>query len=187
MVAKNLDERDLDDVPTIKDLINERKDSTGESFRQMSDRAARHDLHVKHQTLAELAKENPKQWPKNTGTITALAAALGVTERTVILAFARSFGFEVGQGRDVFETALPRDLLLLPRDTQFELIKVVQDFVNIYLKAGEGHAGSAPMNSGDGPQNVTDLSARQPKVRDVPEKRVAHRPKGPRRGDDDGE
>ena len=66
-----------------------------------------------------------------------------------------------------------------------ELIRLLADTAQ---EGGEGHArGPASMNSGDGPQNVTELSARQPKVRDVPEKRVAHRPKGPRRGDDDGE
>lgn len=94
-------------VPTIKELILTQRESLGLSYREMSQRADRAGLKIKHQTIQELATARPKQWPKTSATIRALAEALDVTERAVVLAFARSFDLEVSADSSLLEMILP--------------------------------------------------------------------------------
>lgn len=82
-------------MPTISDLINQHRGDR--SYRDLALRAERAGFHIKFQTINDLAIAAPKQWPKNAETITALAAALDVNVQTVVLAFARSFGLDVGR------------------------------------------------------------------------------------------
>lgn len=95
---------DDESVPTISQLIAAQMDATGRSYRDMS-RAS--GSRVKHQTFQELRNTPPKSWPKNVETIRGMSAALDVTEKSIVLAFARSLGVEVA-GDSMLAHQLPR-------------------------------------------------------------------------------
>ena len=93
--AIELDESRLDSqadsVLTITDLIRAKLD-TGKSVRDLArDSGDR----VKHQTFDDYSRRAPKSWPKETKTISGMAAALGVTETSIVLAYAASLGVDV--------------------------------------------------------------------------------------------
>lgn len=72
----------------------------------MSDRAEAAGYRIKFQTINELAMTPPKAWPKRTDTVRALAVALDVTPRTIVLAYAESLGVDVGRPAE-FANMLP--------------------------------------------------------------------------------
>lgn len=134
---------DVDDVPTIAQLINSYRDRTGYSYRDMADHAEREGYHIKYQTIAQLARTPPKAWPKQIETISALAVALGrVHERTVVIAYAKSLGIDVGSS-DALRFALPRDFALIPREQQLRILGIVGDLVEMVRKAPSRHLRSA--------------------------------------------
>lgn len=95
MVDRRRRSDNADAVPTISDLINQHRGDR--SYRDLALRAERAGFHIKFQTINDLAIAPPRQWPKNPETIAALAAAIDVNVQTVVLAFARSFGLDVGR------------------------------------------------------------------------------------------
>lgn len=95
------------DVPTISELVLTQHEALGLTYREMADRAALAGFRVKYQTIQELATRTPKQWPKASATIRGLAEALQVSQRTVVLAFARSFGLDVSSDASLLELLLP--------------------------------------------------------------------------------
>lgn len=83
-------------MPDLKTLIREWTDR-GVSVREMERRATRAGFRVKYQTFSELANNPPLSFPKKTETIRGMAAALEVTERAIVLAYAESLGVDVGR------------------------------------------------------------------------------------------
>lgn len=112
-------------VPTIAELIATQRDSTGYSYRQMADRAARAGHELRHQTLQQLATGTPKGWPKTVDTFHALAAALEVSERTIVLSFARSFGLDVAGDDSLLVTLLPSTTGNVPSEVQASIASLV--------------------------------------------------------------
>lgn len=107
MVDPLRDHDDRESVPTISELIHTQRDATGLTYRQMADRAAASGHPVKYQQFQELATRGPKGWPKDSATVKGLAFALEVSERSIVLAFARSFGLDVSEGSSLLEVLLP--------------------------------------------------------------------------------
>lgn len=85
-----------DHMTDLQALIRSCNDR-GVSYREMERRAADAGHRVKFQTFADYANKAPLSFPKSIGTIRGMAAALDVTERAVVLAYAESLGVDVGQ------------------------------------------------------------------------------------------
>lgn len=132
-------------VPTIQELIQAQRDTTGMSYRDMADRAAAGGYRVKFQTIQELATTQPKGWPKYADTLRGLSVALDVTERTVVLAFARTFGLEVNAGASLLEVLLPAGTRDIDPGLQQAIAGVVRAAVAArYDEAGETGGDTAP-------------------------------------------
>lgn len=80
----------------LQTLIRTRNEQ-GVSYREMERLADEAGYHVKFQTFADYAVKPPLAFPKVIDTIRGMAAALGVTERAIVLAYAESLGVDVGQ------------------------------------------------------------------------------------------
>lgn len=96
---------DGDYMPDLISLIAQCR-RPGESYRQMAARAEKLGHRIKFQTINELATTPPRSWPKSVDTIRALAVALDVTERAIVLAYAESLGVDTRSPSD-FMAALP--------------------------------------------------------------------------------
>ena len=134
-------------MPTIRELIEQRRAFTNLSYREMSERAERAGLHIKYQTIQTLATETPKQWPKQAETIQALAEALDVPEQLVVLAFAASFGLDVRLERSRLASLLPSDTSALPGTVQDAIAQVVKALVA--TRAEESSHGAPTSKAGD--------------------------------------
>lgn len=111
-------------MPTITQLIADHITTTGRSYRDLAHASGDR---VKHQTFQELKTGPPKSWPKSAETIRGIARALGVTERAVVLAFARSLGVDVAGG-SLFAQQLPPgvdDLSPKERKAAIEMLRVL--------------------------------------------------------------
>lgn len=109
------------EVPTIGHLIRAALDE-GRSVRDLE-----HDsgYRVRFQTFQELSTHAPRQFPKETKTISGLAQALRITETSVVLAYAQSLGVPV-ETRSSFAMRLPPAVDELDIDVQNALISVVR-------------------------------------------------------------
>jgi len=116
-------------VPTIAELIAAQRDTTGYSYRQMADRAAAAGHALRHQTLQQLATSPPKGWPKTAETFRAIAHAVGVSERAVVLAFARSFGLDVAGHDSLLETMLPAGTATIAPEIQASIAGLVSSII----------------------------------------------------------
>jgi hypothetical protein len=139
-------------VPTISELIEQRKTFLGLSYREMSEKADRAGLHVKHQTIQALATERPKQWPKETETIRGLAEALDVPEQLVVLSFAQSFGLDVRLDRSRLASLLPSQAAALPGSVQDAIAMMVRALVDSseeirHVPAPTTDAGGTPAST----------------------------------------
>ncbi len=83
--------RDRSHVATISQLIQEALDA-GRSVRQLAEDSGGR---IKFQTFQTLSKSPPKQFPKDSKTITGMAVALKVPESTIVLAYAKGLGIKV--------------------------------------------------------------------------------------------
>jgi hypothetical protein len=113
--------RNTGEVPTIKELIREALDA-GKTVRQLE---ADSGYLVRFQTFQELANHPPKQFPKHVHTITGVAAALNLSESTVVLAYAAGLGIPVQAGSS-FALRLPPDvdtIDLALRDSILQLLR----------------------------------------------------------------
>lgn len=129
-------------VPTISELIHTQRDSTGDSYREMADRAAAAGYTIKFQTLQELATVPPRGWPKKADTFKALAHALQVSERAVVLAYARSFGLDVSEGSSLLEVLLPAGTRDVDRGLQQAIAGVVRAAVSAQHTDGSDTDGT---------------------------------------------
>lgn len=107
----------------MKTLIRAMYDR-GLSNRELEARASNAGHRVKFQTFSELANNAPKSWPKRTETISGLAAALDVTERTIVLAFAESLGVDVG--RVGFADLVPRGADVMEPEMREAVLAVIR-------------------------------------------------------------
>jgi transcriptional regulator with XRE-family HTH domain len=175
VVVEDSEERvDRVAVPTIKELILTQRESLGLSYREMSQRADRAGLKIKHQTIQELATARPKQWPKTSATIRALAEALDVTERAVVLAFARSFDLEVSADSSLLEMILPAGTKNVHPSIQQAIAGVVRAAISAQHEEGPDREADMPTMSGKSKsltQEELGLAARkgrrQPTAADV--------------------
>jgi hypothetical protein len=135
---------DGDFVPTITELIQTQRDATGETFRAMAARAAAAGHKIKYQQIQTLATSNPKGWPKYVSTIRALGVALQVNERTIVLAYAMSFGLDVAEGRSLLEVLLPAGTRDIDADLQLAIAGVARAAVAARHKDGDPRGDTAP-------------------------------------------
>lgn len=124
-------------MPTISALIQGQRDALGVTYRDMAQKAAVAGYHVKHQTLQQLATAPPKEWPKRADTIRAMAAALDVSERMVVLAFGRSFGLDVTSGESLLEVLLPSGTAEVDPGLQQAIASVVRAAVAAHYERGD--------------------------------------------------
>lgn len=125
--------RDSTDVPSIKELITAALDA-GKTVRQLE---ADSGDRVRFQTFQELSKHSPKQFPKQAETITGMAAALNVSESTVVLAYATGLGIPVSAG-PTFALRLPPGVDNLEPSMQDAIIQVAR----AALHSGAGPSGA---------------------------------------------
>lgn len=140
-------------MPTISELIERRRRDSGLSYREMAERAARAGLHIKFQTIANLATTPPKEWPKRAETIQALAEGLDVPERLVVLSFARSFGLDVQRDESTLGLMLPTGTRHLDERVQRAVAAMVRSIVDAREDVGQDaattkQAGESPANDG---------------------------------------
>lgn len=152
-------------VPTIGELITQFRDLTGDTYREMAERAERAGFTIKYQTIQELAKDGPKGWPKNPETIVALAVAMHMSQRVIVLAFARAFGLDVDSvdrrvvgapeyvtGREMWDQ--------LSASGREELIAVLKEYIDEQLAQTRSEGGGESGDSAPTKQDVT-LAARK--------------------------
>lgn len=113
--------RNSADVPSIKELIRAALDA-GKTVRQLE---ADSGDRVRFQTFQELSNHPPKQFPKHAETITGMAAALNISESTVVLAYATGLGVPVSTG-PTFALRLPPGVDQLEPAMQDAIIQVAR-------------------------------------------------------------
>lgn len=111
-----------DPVPTIRDLIRSALDS-GRSVRDLEQDSG---YRVKFQTFQELANHAPRQFPKETKTITGMAQALNVTEAAVVLAYAKGLGISVDGINNTFALRLPAGIASVEPEMQNAIINMAR-------------------------------------------------------------
>lgn len=120
-VERDSRSRDSTDVPSIKDLIRAALDA-GKTVRQLE---ADSGDRVRFQTFQELSNHPPKEFPKQAKTITGMAAALNISESTVVLAYATGLGVPVSAG-PTFALRLPPGVDNLDPSMQDAIIQVAR-------------------------------------------------------------
>lgn len=140
-------------MPTISELIERQRRDSGLSYREMAERAARAGLHIKFQTIANLATTPPKEWPKKAETIQALAEGLDVPERLVVLAFACSFGLDVQRDESTLGSMLPAGTRHLDESVQRAVAAMVRSIVNAREEVGNDERSTPNTASGQTPDN----------------------------------
>lgn len=120
-VERHAKPRDSADVPSIKELITAALDA-GKTVRQLE---ADSGDRVRFQTFQELSKHPPKQFPKYASTIVGMAAALNVSESTVVLAYATGLGIPVSAG-PMFALRLPPGVDTIEPAMQDAIIQVAR-------------------------------------------------------------
>lgn len=138
-------------MPTISELIERQRRDSGRSYREMAERAARAGLHIKFQTIANLATTPPKEWPKKTETIQALAEGLDVPERLVVLAFATSFGLDVQRDESTLGLMLPTGTRHLDEGVQRAVAAMVRSIVEAREDVGSDERSASKTRAGDDP------------------------------------
>lgn len=147
MVEPTGDNGDREPVPTISELIHTQRDTTGLTYRQMAERASAAGYPVKYQWFQELATQGPKGWPKDAATFRGLAAALDVSERSIVLSFARAFGLDVTEGASLLEVLLPAGTRDIDPGLQQAIAGVVRAAVAAQHEDGEHRGDTAPIEA----------------------------------------
>lgn len=91
-------------VPTISELLKQYRDRTGASYEVMS-RSVNGEITTAW--FHKLTTEPPKSFPRDAGTVQALADILQVSVATIVLAFAASLGLPVTQTSSMLSMTLP--------------------------------------------------------------------------------
>lgn len=118
---------DASDVPTIASLLSAYKDSTGASYEEMYRRSGR-VLSVAR--LQQLATAPPREFPKKTRTVEALATLLKVPQSTIVLAFAQSLGIAVTTGMSTLAVHLPPGTEALTDRDRDAILAVIRQLVD---------------------------------------------------------
>lgn len=95
-------------VPTISELVRGRLDQVGVSSYTLEDLSGAAGARVSRQQFDLLKDGDISTWPTQPEKIKGYAAALGVDERTVVLAFARQLGLDVEENQSALASMLPR-------------------------------------------------------------------------------
>lgn len=170
---------DIGSVQTISELVKAQKAASDLSYEALAQRAQGAGLGLTKQQLSDLANNRPKGWPKSADMVKALSVALDVPERTVVLAYAASFGIDVRETRSPFEVRLPATVSTLdPRmqDAILHVIRAATEGADIHEHSTEDQEQEprpeargaqptqpSPMNrAGESPAEVDDdLAARR--------------------------
>jgi hypothetical protein len=110
-------------VPTITDLIRGALDDEGRTVRDLERDSG---YQVKFQTFQELANRAPRQFPKETKTITGMARALNVSETSIVLAYAQGLGIQIDGVANTFALRLPADVATIEPDMQNAIINMAR-------------------------------------------------------------
>ncbi len=137
-------------VKGISELIRERAHDLGATYRELEARSERAGFKVKYQTFAQLATSGPKAWPKEPETIKGIASALQVTEESVVLAFAATFGLNISR-KSQFSASLPLGVDRLNPQVRDSFLRLIRDVLEtegsgehaVSSTADEHAAGSA--------------------------------------------
>ncbi|WP_423445806.1 hypothetical protein AABM36_08495 [Kocuria sp. KSNUG] len=113
-------------MQTISDLVKAQKAASDLSYEALAQRAQGAGLGLTKQQLSDLANNRPKGWPKSADMVKALSVALDVPERTVVLAYAASFGIDVRETRSPFEVRLPATVSTLDPMMQDAILHVIR-------------------------------------------------------------
>jgi len=113
-------------VQTISELVKAQKAASDLSYEALAQRAQSAGLGLTKQQLSDLANNRPKGWPKSADMVKALSVALDVPERTVVLAYAASFGIDVRETRSPFEVRLPSTVSTLDPRMQDAILHVIR-------------------------------------------------------------
>lgn len=165
-------------MQTISELVKAQKAASDLSYEALAQRAQSAGLGLTKQQLSDLANNRPKGWPKSADMVKALSIALDVPERTVVLAYAASFGIDVRETRSPFEVRLPATVSTLdPRmqDAILHVIRAATEGAETHEHDTEGQeqepraeaSGAqptqpSPMNrAGESPADEDDLAARR--------------------------
>ncbi|WP_426566423.1 hypothetical protein ACPPVT_07705 [Angustibacter sp. McL0619] len=133
-------------MPTISELIA-RQHAAGITYRQMADRAKAAGYQLTHQQINELENVPPDQWPKSAQRIRAYAAALDVSERAIVLAFARSFDLDVSERSSLLEVLLPVGTRDIDEGLQAAIAGVVRAAVKARHEGGGTSGDTAPIEA----------------------------------------
>ena len=169
-LAPDLELGDSESVQTISELVKTQKAASGLSYADMTDRAHKRGLSITRQQLSDLANNAPKGWPKSSEMVQALAVALDVSERAIVLAFATSFDINVNENRTPFENRLPAGINSVGAGMQDAILHIIQ----AAIEESDGRGNAAPMNqpAGDPGGTTHDLTAarerRQEREGEVP-------------------
>lgn len=113
-------------MQTISELVKAQKAANDLSYEALAQRAQSAGLGLTKQQLSDLANNRPKGWPKSADMVKALSIALDVPERTVVLAYAASFGIDVRETRSPFEVRLPATVSTLDPRMQDAILHVIR-------------------------------------------------------------
>ncbi|MCT2249415.1 hypothetical protein [Kocuria rhizophila] len=165
-------------MQTISELVKAQKAASDLSYEALAQRAQSAGLGLTKQQLSDLANNRPKGWPKSADMVKALSVALDVPERTVVLAYAASFGIDVRETRSPFEVRLPATVSTLDpmmQDAILHVIRAATEGADIHEQDAEdqeqeprAEAGGAqppqpsPMTrAGESPADEDDLASRR--------------------------
>ena len=157
MVGKSAGGSHSSAVPTIRELLNEYRDRTGDSY---DDMARRVDDAIGKQRLQQLATASPKRLPYEPKTIRALSQLLGVDTATVVLAFAADLGLPVERAGPALAHLLPQGTADLTRDDMDAVLHVVRQMVAVRQAATK--ADPAPVRELHPPKpDLSKVAARR--------------------------
>lgn len=139
MVERQRLSRDRSEVPTIKDLIRAALDN-GKTVRQLeADSGGR----VRFQTFQELSNAAPKNFPRDVHeTITGMAVALGVTETTIVLAYAKGMGIRIAGGSP-FALRVPPGVDSVDSAVQESMLSLMRAIVRMETAPSAGASSEA--------------------------------------------
>ncbi|AXC38118.1 immunity repressor [Gordonia phage Mulch] len=140
----------VDNHPTIRDLIEDRKRVTAWSYQALSDASGGS---VSRQTMFDLGTKPPKSWPSDPNTILGLARALNVPEETIVLGYAASFGIPLRGQPSLLALQLPASTDLLTAAERTHIVGLVNS-----LTAGRQHPPTGGDDDDASPDSTEDDS-----------------------------
>lgn len=147
-------------VKGISELIRERAHELGATYRELEARSERAGFKVKYQTFAQLATAGPKAWPKEPETIKGIASALQVSEESVVLAFAATFGLKISR-KSQFSASLPLGVDKLNPQVRDSFLRLIRDVLETEGSGEHASSTADKQAAGSAAQHEYDLAARE--------------------------